>query len=191
MNTPIRALCALVLLFVVKADASAIAVGFVGTEPGTPIGGEEDLVVYNSTGTTFGCSSAAGTPVCTAVTFDNVVLTVNNTVSIHLGDIAPGVKETDALPGGVFVSGSITSLTFSATLSSNQLTQDSKATSLVDPAIMISGLAVNGNLNTISATTVSSPEPATLPGLFVSLGVVLLAGRRRLSRCQPFASSHD
>ena len=50
-------------------------------------------------------------------------VTVNGT-PLDLGNIGPGIFETDMVPGGVFANGSITTLSFSATLSTTALTDD-------------------------------------------------------------------
>src|SRR5580704_8010824 len=94
--------------------ASIAVLGFIGTESGVPITGQEDVVIYNLTGPAWGCSTPAGTPICTPVTFDNVVLTVDGR-TLNLGNIAPGSAETYAVPGGTFADGTIDSLSFFAT----------------------------------------------------------------------------
>ena len=71
-------------VFALPVHASVV-LGQIGIESDVPITGEEDVIIYNVTGPIFGCSTAAGRPICTAVTFDNSVLTVNGIVQQHGG----------------------------------------------------------------------------------------------------------
>jgi hypothetical protein len=159
---------------------ASVVLGFVGTESGVPINGEEDVVVYNVTGPIFGCSTAAATPICTAVTFDNAVVTVNG-IALNLGNIGPGVTETFALPGGVFADGSISSLAFSATLSTTDLTDDFGNKYSVNSSFSLTGIPTDGSLPTIAAplAVTSVPEPSML-GLFL-VGAAVWRSRRSLS----------
>jgi len=164
----------------------SILVGFVGANPGDPIAGEEDLTVYNATGPAFGCSTPSGTPVCTAVTFDNVVLTVNGTIQLHLGDIGPGVTETSSYASGVFVDGSIDSLSLTFSLSTTSLVTDLHNTYNVASVISLASLPVDGSLAPIDASPalVSAPEPGMFPFLLcigVLLFLALLKGRGKRS----------
>lgn len=155
----------------VLAASGSVLVGFVGVEPDTPIAGEEDLIVYNDTGATFGCSTPSGTPICTTVTFNNVVLTINGTTNLTLGEIAPGAEETYTLPSGVFIDGSITSVSLSISLSNTTLISDLNTVFTVDPAISLTGVPVDGSLAQIDATVVT-PEPNTLV-LLLAAGLLL------------------
>jgi len=162
-----------------------VLLGFIGTESGVPVNGEEDVVIYNLTGPVWGCSTAAGTPICTAVTFDNVILTVNGT-ALSVGDVAPGTSETFGLPDGIFADGSITSLSLSATLSTELLTDDLGNTYQVLPGLALTGLATDGSLPAIPAALAltSVPEPANhglLLLVCLAAGAVSLRGRRSLS----------
>lgn len=175
--------------FALTAHGS-ILVGFVGTNPGDPIAGEEDLTVYNATGPAFGCSTSSGTPVCTPVTFDNVVLTVNGTIQLHLGDIGPGSTETSAYPSGVFIDGSIKSLSLTFSLSTTNLVSDLHDIYNVASVISLSGLPVDGSLASIDASPalVNVPEPGMFPFLLfvhISLFAALLKGRVKRS-VRPF-----
>ena len=67
--------------FAVPVHASVL-LGLVGTESDVPIAGQEDVVIYDLTGPVFGCLTSVGTPICTAVTFENVVLTVDGVALI-------------------------------------------------------------------------------------------------------------
>jgi hypothetical protein len=164
---------------------ASVVLGLIGTESGVPITGEEDVVIYNVTGPLFGCSTSSGTPICTAVTFDNAVVTVNG-IALDLGDIGPGVTETYPLPGGVFADGSISSLSFSATLSTTALTDDLGNHYNVSSSFALTGIATDGSLPTIAAplSITSVPEPASW-ALLMGLGLVgtgtVLRRRRRLS----------
>jgi hypothetical protein len=151
---------------------ASVVLGFVGTESGVPITGEEDVVIYNVTGPSFGCSTSAGTPICTAVTFDNAIVTVNG-IALNLGDIGPGVTETFAFPGGVFADGSISSLSFSATLSNTDLTDDLGDKYNVNSSFSLTAIPTDGSLPTIAAplSITSLPEPSALPLL---LGLCLV-----------------
>ncbi len=157
---------------------ASVVLGFAGVESGVPIAGQEDVVVYNFTGPSFGCSTPNGTPICTGVTFDNVILDINGSV-LDLGNIAPGVTETLAYPSGIFPDSTISSLSFSATLSSSTLTDDAGHTFSVDPSISITGLPADGSLGAISTGLASVPEPSFVPFflLCVPVGAILL--RRR------------
>jgi hypothetical protein len=150
---------------------ASVVLGLIGTESGVPITGEEDVVIYNVTGPIFGCSTSAGTPICTAVTFDNAVVTVNGT-TLDLGNIGPGVTETYTLPGGVFVDGSITSLSFSATLSTTALTDDLGNHYNVSSSFTLTGIPTDGSLPTIAAppALTSVPEPSSL-ALLIGIGL--------------------
>jgi hypothetical protein len=161
---------------------ASVVLGLIGTESGVPITGEEDVVIYNVTGPIFGCSTSAGTPICTAVTFDNAVATINGT-ALDLGNIGPGVTETYTLPDGVFVDGSITSLSFSATLSTTALTDDLGNHYSVSSSFSLTDVPTDGSLPTIGAppalTSVPEPSPwAVLAGLLAS-GAALVSRRRR------------
>jgi hypothetical protein len=155
---------------------STILVGFVGVNPGDPIAGEEDLTVYNSTGPAFGCSTSNGTPVCTPVTFDNAVLTVNGTIQLHLGDIGPGLTDSSAYPSGVFIDGSIDSLSLTFSLSTTSLVSDLHDTYDVASVISLSHLAVDGSLAPIDASPalINVPEPGMFPVL-LSIEILLFA----------------
>ncbi len=140
--------------------------GSVGTESGVPIAGQEDVVIFNMTGPSQGCSTALGTPICTAVTFDNVTLTVNGTDTLNLGDIAPGMTETYTFSNGTFVDGSIMSLALAVTLSTTSLSDDLGNTYTVDAGISLSGLPVDGTYADIAASLAQMtnvPEPAYAP----------------------------
>jgi hypothetical protein len=172
-----------VFVLPVRAD---LVLGAIGIEPDTPIAGEEDIVIFDLTGPTDGCSTPGGTPVCTAVSFDNLVLTINGTTQLSVGNVDPGITETYPLAGGVFVDGSITSLAFSADLSTTVLTDDLANTYHVDSPILLSGLPTDGTLADIDATlasTVPTPEPDLLPLLVPLLlsGLVLIRRVKRLS----------
>jgi hypothetical protein len=155
-----------------------VFLGAIGTEPDTPISGEEDIVIYNLTGPLFGCSTPDGTPVCTPVTFDDVVLTINGTTLLDVGDVGPGVTETYPLPGGVFVDGGITSLSLSADLSTTSLVDDLSNSYNVNSSISLSGLPTDGTFANINGTpaTATTPEPRTLPvlALLFVIGLTLL-----------------
>jgi hypothetical protein len=146
------------------AARGGVLVGLVGTSSGDPIAGEESITIYNSTGA-FGCSTSGGTPICTPATFDNVVLTVNGTIHLDLGNIAPGLADSSTYASGAFVDGSIDSLSLTLSLSTTTLVDDLHGTHLVASAINLSGLPVNGSLAPIdaSAAVVTLPEPGTLP----------------------------
>jgi len=164
---------------------ASVVLGLIGTESGVPITGEEDVVIYNVTGPIFGCSTSAGTPICTAVTFDNAVVTVNGT-ALDLGNIGPGVTETYTLPGGVFVDGSITSLSFSATLSTTALTDDLSNNYNVSSSFTLTGIPTDGSLPTIAAplALTSVPEPSSLAllvGMLACGAAVVLRRQRSLS----------
>jgi hypothetical protein len=164
---------------------ASIVLGLIGTESGVPITGEEDVVIYNVTGPAFGCSTSAGTPICTPVTFDNAVVTVNG-IALDLGDIGPGVTETYPLPGGVFVDGSITSLSFSATLSATALTDDLGNHYNVSSSFSLADIPTDGSLPTIAAplSITSVPEPSSLAllmGLLAFGAALVLRRQRRLS----------
>jgi hypothetical protein len=161
---------------------ASVVLAEIGTESGVPIIGEEDVVIYNVTGPIFGCSTSAGTPICTAVTFDNAVVTVNGT-PLNLGDIGPGVTETYTLPGGVFADGSITSLSFSATLSTTSLTDDLGNNYNVSSLFSLTGIATDGSLPTLAAplALTSVPEPSSLALLVALLasGTAVVLRRQR------------
>jgi len=169
--------------FVVPVHASVV-LGLIGTESGVPGSGLEDVAIYNLTGPLWGCSTPAGTPVCTATTFENVQLTINGS-TLNLGNIDPGVTETYTIPGGTFVDGTINSLSFSATLSSTVLTDDLGNTLNVDSSLLLTGIPTDGSLPSIEAALASSvPEPswgAFLLGLSLLAGAALARGRRSLS----------
>jgi hypothetical protein len=99
-------------------------------------------------------------------------VTVNG-ISLDLGNIGPGVTETYTLPGGVFADGSITSLSFSATLSTTALTDDLGNNYNVSPSFSLTGIATDGSLPTIAAplALTSVPEPSSL-ALLIGLGLV-------------------
>jgi hypothetical protein len=177
------------LLFGIAAFAlpvhASVILGLVGTESGVPIAGEEDVVIYNVTGPMFGCLTSAGTPICTAVTFDNAVLTVDGT-ALDLGDIGPGVTETYTLPGGIFVDGSITSLSFSATLSTTALTDDLGHHYNVSSSFVINNIATDGSLPSVAVplALTSVPEPSSLAlllGLCLAGGAAAWRSQRSLS----------
>jgi hypothetical protein len=164
---------------------ASVVLGSVGTESGVPFAGEEDVVIFNFTGPTWGCSTGAGTPICTAVTFDNVVLTVDGT-PLNLGNIGPGVTETYTLPGGIFIDGSISSLSLSATLSTTALTDDLGDTFHVGSSLVLTSLPTDGSLPTIAAppALLSVPEPSSLAllmGLCLAVTAAVLRGYRSLS----------
>jgi hypothetical protein len=178
-----RAFLCGIAAFALPVHASVV-LGLIGTESGVPINGEEDVVVYNVTGPIFGCSTSAGTPICTAVTFDNAVVTINGT-PLDLGNIGPGVTETYTLPGGVFADGSITSLSFSATLSNTALTDDLGNDYNVSSSFTLTGIATDGSLPTIvdPLALTSVPEPASLAlcvGLLACGAAVALRRQRTL-----------
>lgn len=139
--------------------------GAVATESGVPITGQEDIVIFNFTGPVQGCSTAGGTPICTAVIFDNVTLTVNGTDTLNLGNIGPGSTETYTLSGGTYGDGLVTSLKLAATLSTTSLTDDLGNTFSVDANILLDGLPVDGTYAAIAASPASTtiPEPAYMP----------------------------
>ena len=174
----LRAFLCGIAAFALPIHASVV-LGLIGTEPGIPSPAGEDVVIYNVTGPIFGCSTAAGTPICTAVTFDNAVLTINGT-PLSLGNIGPGYIETDTLPGGVFANGSITSLSFSATLSTTALTDDLGNNYNVSSLFSLTGIPTDGSLPTIAAplALTSVPEPSSF-ALLIGLG---LAGAGVVSR---------
>jgi hypothetical protein len=151
-----------IVAFALPLHASVV-LGFIGTESGVPVAGEEDVVIYNLTGPVWGCSTSAGTPVCTAVTFDNVVLTVDG-IALNLGNIGPGFIETYTVPGGTFADGTIDSLALSATLSNTVLMDDLGNTVDVASSILLTGIATDGSLQDIAAQLASSsiPEPSSM-----------------------------
>jgi hypothetical protein len=165
---------------------AAVLLGLVGTESDVPVAGEEDVIIYNLTGPIFGCSTSVGTPICTAVTFDNVVLTVDGK-PLDLGDIGPGVTETYTFPDGVFVDGSITSLSLSATLSVTTLYDDHGGQYNVSSSFFLNNIATDGSLPVIVAPPAvpsSIPEPsslALLTGLCLVGGAVVRRSHRSLS----------
>jgi hypothetical protein len=111
----------LALASILQAD---VVLGAFQTEPGVPIAGEEDIAIYNLTGAAFGCSTTAGTPICTPVTFDDLVLTVNDVTAISLGDVGPRATESLTFPNGTVADGTITSLSVSFSLSATSLVGD-------------------------------------------------------------------
>jgi hypothetical protein len=174
----LRAFLLGVVAIVLPAHA-AVLLGLVGIEQDVPIAGQEDVVIYNLTGPTFGCSTGNGTPICTAVTFDNVILTVNGGV-LDVGDVGPGSSETFTLPGGTFSDGWITSLSLSATLSTTFLSDDLGNDYNVRPELFLNGIATDGSLPEIGAAPALTgiPEPSAL----VFLCGLCVAGGRRLVR---------
>jgi hypothetical protein len=163
-----------------------VFLGAIGIEPDTPITGEEDIVIYDLTGPSFGCSTLDGTPICTPVTLDDVVLTINGT-PLDLGDVGPGETETYPLLGGVFPDGAITSLSLSADLSATTLIDDLANTYHVDSSISLTGLPTDGSLAYIEGTpvTTATPEPNTLPALvplFFLFGFALIIRRRKANQ---------
>jgi hypothetical protein len=171
-------------LFALPVHASVV-LGQIGIESDVPITGEEDVVIYNVTGPIFGCSTAADTPICTAVTFDNAVLTVNG-IALDLGDIGPGFMETYTVPDGVFLDGSISSLSFSATLSTTALTDDLGIHYNVSSAFSLINIPTDGSLPDIAAplALTSIPEPSSLAllvGLCLAGSAAALCGHRKLS----------
>jgi hypothetical protein len=156
----------LVPTFFAQADT---VVGLVGTEPGTPIAGEEDVIVYDNTGSIFGCSTPNGTPIWTPVIFDDVVLTINGSIPLDLGNIDPGFAETATYPDGVFIDGSIKSLSLTFSLSTTDVTTDLNQTYDLAPSVSLSGLPVNGSIALIEASPniVVTPEPDPLPVFLV------------------------
>jgi hypothetical protein len=169
--------------------SAATLLGLVGTESGVPILGQEDIVVYNFTGPSQGCSTVGGTPICTSVTFKNVVLsiTAGSTFTVNLGDIAPGMTESYAFPNGVFADGSITDLGLTATLSDTALTDDLGNVINVAASISLTHLPVDGSFAEIDATLVNpnaAPEPANLglAGLAITAGWLFASKQRRQRR---------
>jgi|GEM_PF-6274780 len=152
----------LALLVVALPSSASVILGFAGVESGVPIAGQEDIVIYNFTGPTYGCSNANMTPVCTSVTLDDAVVYVNGS-AVSLGDIAPGQTESLSVPNGVFASGTTVSLAFSATLSATTLLDASGATLYVNPLVYIAMLPVDGTLGNIVATSAAAPEPSFTP----------------------------
>ncbi len=185
MKNYLTLLCLGVFVSAVTAHASSIPLGLIGTEPGTPIAGEEDVIVYNNTGPVFGCSSSAGSPICTPVIFDDVVLTINGAIQLELGNIGPGFAETATYSGGVFIDGSIKSLSLTTSLSTTNLVTDLHSTYEVDSAISLSGIPTDGSLDLISARQLNTPEPSTLPVLLpihILLCLALLTKRVKQPR---------
>lgn len=178
MNFGCIALCLGVFTAVIPARAD-VFLGALGIEPDTPISGEEDIVIYNLTGPLFGCSTPDGTPICTPVSFDDVVLTINGSTLLDVGDVGPGETETYSLPGGVFVDGGITSLSLTADLSTTSLVDDLSNSYNVNSSFSLSGLPTDGtlaNINGTPAITAATPEPRTLPvlALLFVIGLSLL-----------------
>jgi hypothetical protein len=161
--------------FGLSAHASVL-LGLVGIEPDVPIPGEEDVVIYNLTGPTFGCSTGNGTPICTAVTFDNVILTINGG-PLDVGDVGPGSSDTFALAGGTFNDGSITSLSLSATLSTTFLSDDLGNHYNVSLELFLNGIATDGSLPEIAAAPALTGVPEPSPLVFLC-GLCLAGGRR-------------
>jgi len=164
---------------------ASVVLGHVGIETDVPGTGEEDVVVYNVTGPIFGCSTAATFPICTAVTFDNAVLTVNGT-QLDLGDIGPGITETYTVPDGVFLDGFITSLSFSATLSTTALTDGLGNHYNVSSTFSLTDIPTDGSLPAIAAplALTSIPEPSSLVlllGMCFAGTAAALCGHRKLS----------
>lgn len=161
---------------------ASVYLGSIATESGVPISGQEDIVVFNFTGPSQGCSTPSGTPICTAVTFDNVTLTINGTDTLDLGDVAPGMTESYTFPSGIYPDGAITSLSFAATLSTTTLIDDLSNNYAVDPGILEGDLPVDGSFADIVANPASAPavpEPAFyVPGAF--LVALCLARRSRV-----------
>jgi hypothetical protein len=179
------ALTLLALLISMSTAARADTVlGLVGVEPGTPIVGEEDIVIYNNTGLVSGCSTPSGTPICTPVTFADTELTINGSIHLLLGDIAPGYVETDLDAGGVFAAGSITSLSLTTTLSTSVLTNDMGVTVTVDPDVAIASVPTGGSLFLISVASepVSVPEPFLTPLLVILCVLPMLCKSRQRIR---------
>lgn len=174
--------CFAACLLSVPASAGPI-LGAIATESGVPITGEEDIVIFNFTGPSDGCSTPAGTPICTSVTFDNASLTVNGSDTLSLGDLAPGMTETFTLPSGVFIDGSVLSLAFSATLSTTSLTDDLGNSYTVSSNISLTGLPVDGSFAPITASpaVVGVPEPGYcgLAGMFLSAFGVWMRRHKR------------
>jgi hypothetical protein len=178
----LRTLLHALALFALPVHASVV-LGSIGIEPDTPVTGVEDVVIFNLTGPLWGCSTANNAPICTAITFENVVLTVNGT-ALDLSDIAPGITETYLLPGGEFPDGSVTSLSLSATLSNTVLTDDLGSTYDVSPSLLLTGIATDGSLPTIAAPLALTSVPEASPlvqlsglGLLVGVGAALRVRR--------------
>jgi hypothetical protein len=166
-----------ILAFAPTLHASVL-IGFIGTDPGVPLPGKEDVIIYNLTGPLWGCSSPSGIPICTPVTFQNVVLTINGTM-LKLADIGPGLAETSQVAGGIFVNGSILSLSFAATLAPAVLIDDLGHSLNVVSSISQSGLPLDGSLAGIAADVTSVPEPSFIP--LLSVLSLAACGRRRPS----------
>jgi hypothetical protein len=95
---------------------------------------------------------------------------------LDLGDIAPGLADSSTYASGIFVDGSIDSLSLTLSLSTTTLVDDLHRTYLVTSAINLSGLPVNGSLASIEASPalVALPaEPGTLP-VFLCILIFLL-----------------
>ena len=181
-----------VALFAAPIHASE-RLGFIGTDSGVPNAGNEDVVIYNLTGPVWGCSSPSGIPVCTPVTFENVVLTINGS-PLSLADIAPGVSETYTVPGGTFVDGTINSLSFNATIAPTVLTDDLGNLLSADSFISLTGLPTDGSLASITDDVTSIPEPSSsaLLGILSFVACARLARRKwsfakRVARVAPAA----
>lgn len=170
------------------AWGTPIAIGAIATESGVPIAGQEDVVIFNFTGPVDGCATVAGTPICTSLTFQNVVLNINGTDLVQLGDLGPGMTESFSFVGGTYTDGAISSLAISATLSQTDLVNDLSNTYVVDANLTLSGLPVDGSFSEIDASPAAViglvPEPPSLPLGGLLLSIAATVGWARTRRCR-------
>lgn len=165
--------------------AGVVPVGSIGVELGVPSSGQDDIAIFNATGSTYGCSAMSGTPVCTPVTFDNVQVTLNGSNVVSLGDIAPGSTDSYSINGTAFADGTVTSVSFAATLSNTALILDGTGLVNVDSGISVANVPLDGiNSAEIDANPVSltaTPEPDLIWPALVCFFLLCLAASRRAS----------